>query len=408
MGAMRRPVRSCLLLVTLALVAPALAREPRTVTLRFPRFTLPPRANSERCLLFRLPLRTAFDLGWWEIRHRERGLAVQHFLVYLYTGERLAEFAADAGRIVDSRACLDLGPADRDRRQLIFSGAGQRSRGALPAGVALPLAPVPDTPGGAPAGIGILLDANWVNPTTRTGAGATRVVLHRARRGRVTRLAQPLFDRTAEGGLSVPPGAVRSTEDSTEALGAPRLRDAWTAPADACVVFATGHQHERGRLFAIDRLGADHSIANPPGGPENPFEPGRRHLFATTDYTDPGTSNPLVLAAGEALHYACWPDNGFGRARRLGCEEMAGQVPGIAAGLPSGGAAKPCTAAVANSPECPPSDPAYLGRSFTGACVTANLVAGNTPDDEVCALAGLYYDAAPGGSCDVGGLPPLP
>jgi hypothetical protein len=25
----------------------------------------------------------------------------------------------------------------------------------------------------------------------------------------------------------------------------------------------------------------------------------------------------------------------------------------------------------------------------------------------VCALAGLYYDAAPGGSCDVSSLPPV-
>jgi hypothetical protein len=39
--------------------------------------------------------------------------------------------------------------------------------------------------------------------------------------------------------------------------------------------------------------------------------------------------------------------------------------------------------------------------------VPANLVAGPTPDDEICALAGFYYDAAPGGSCNVSTLPPV-
>jgi hypothetical protein len=39
--------------------------------------------------------------------------------------------------------------------------------------------------------------------------------------------------------------------------------------------------------------------------------------------------------------------------------------------------------------------------------VPANVVAGTTPDDEVCGLAGFYYDAAPGGSCDVASLAPI-
>jgi hypothetical protein len=36
----------------------------------------------------------------------------------------------------------------------------------------------------------------------------------------------------------------------------------------------------------------------------------------------------------------------------------------------------------------------------------ANLTAGTTSEDEVCALAGLRYDPAPGGGCDVGALAP--
>lgn len=118
------------------------------------------------------------------------------------------------------------------------------------------------------------------------------------------------------------------------------------------------------------------------------------------------------MRAGEALHPVCWHDNGVATAVRVGCEETPGVVPGIAAGLPGGGPAKPCTVVRATSPECPAGDPAYPGRSFTGTCVPAYLVAGSTADDEVCGVTGVFYDAVAGAAdraaCDVIELPPLP
>src|SRR5947207_3543683 len=161
----------------------ASARRPRTLKLRFPRLSIPAVTNPEACLLVRVPTTTPFDVASIEIRHRGvRGsFAVQHFLVHLYTGEQLGEFQAERGRVVESRGCLGLGPSDRDRRQLVASGTLTRGRSAFPPGVALRLSPVPDAPGGPPAGLGFTLDGAWAIGTTRTRRASTVVVLGRVR-----------------------------------------------------------------------------------------------------------------------------------------------------------------------------------------------------------------------------------
>jgi hypothetical protein len=397
--------------ILLALL-PALAhgaREPRTLKLRFPRVTVPARANVELCAVVRVPRTTAFDLGRFEVRHRapRRALTARHFLVYAYTGERLGELAAESGRVVESRGCLDVGPADRDRRHLVFASAGRS--GGFPPGLALPLVPVPAAPGGPPDGLGLVLDVEWINISSRPQRARTLVVLRRARD--VRRRLVPIFERSAESGLRVPPAAVVSTEATTAALnaarpGEPPVVDAWRAAADACVLTVSGHLHKRGAFIGVDLVGADGVVRNPAeGGAENPFEPGRRHLFGASDYTDPGLRRffpALRLAAGEQLRYACWLDNGVRNAVRLGCEETSGVPPGEAVGLPGGGPAKRCTIPGTNPAECPATDAAHPGRAFTGRCVPANAVAGASAEDEACALTGLAFDAVsvPGAECD--------
>ena len=427
---LRRLSLALLVLAAALLPGAAAAQAKQTLRLRFPRVDIPAGTSIEACVLIRVPTSTPFDLATWEIRNHgpKVGLGVLHFLVYVYSGEHLGEFAAEAGRVVQSRGCLDLGPADRDHRQLFATGAMPRVRGALPPGVALRLAPVPAAPGGSPDGLGVLLDGEWTNRTTRTRRASAVVLLRRARPRAVGRVAQPIFERSAELGLEVPPGTVRSTEDSTAALnaahpGAPPVRDAWGAgittlggaapTGDACVLVLTGHMHKHGRFLGIDLLGPDGLPANPPGGVPNPFETGRTHLFGAFDYTDPGVlgfSPPRLLPADEALHYACWHDNGVTTAVQLGCEESTGTAPGSAAGVSGGGPAKPCTSAASQSPECPAADAAYPTRTFTGACVPAKVVAGTTPSDEVCALAGAFYDpvpgAAPGAECNAAAVAP--
>jgi hypothetical protein len=405
-----------LLLLALFLVPDrGLAKERRVLKLRFPTIRVTPGGTSEGCVFVHVPNLSAFDLAHWEIRNQSRGMAVLHSIVYLYRGERLDEFASGAGRVVLSRGCLDLGPADRDQRQMIAAITSTRGQGDMPPGVALRLAAAPGSPGGAPAGLGFVLDINWSNSGSRPRKASARVILRRPRRGTVRRLAQPFDDRSPELGLSVAPFMVGSTETSTATLnaqrpGEPAVRDAWAPAADACVVTMAPRLHKRARFFGVDLLDANGAAQNPQPGTRNPFEPDRTpHLYGALDFTDPGLRvfrPPLLVRAGEALHYLCYHDNGTTRAVRFGCDEVGSSPPGRAEGRPGGGPAKPCATPGATSSDCPAADPAFPGRSFTGACIPANLVAGPTPDDETCALTGVVFDAA-NGQCDVGSLPPI-
>ena len=420
---LRRRVPPMLLLLLLAGTTGPAGAASRSLKLRFPSMEIPAGANVEACVFLHFPRTEPFDVGSWliEMRGIKGPFVPQHFLIYQYTGDRLAEFAQEAGRVIPGRGCLGLGPEDRDRRQLVVSGAGMRVRGVMPPGLALRLAPSPGTPGGAPQGIGILLDLEWINADTKPRKGSARVTLVAPKRNTVRRLVQPILEETAGQGLLVAPDVVGSTEASTAALnaarpGEPALRDAWgagiavrgtPAPAgDACVTSITGHYHKRAVFFGVDLLGTDGLARNPADGPTNPYAPGRRHLFAATDYTDPGTLAPFppqLVRAGESLHYACWYDNGRANVIRRGCEVTDGVAPGTPAGLPGGGPARVCRIGGVNPTECPPAE------GFTGRCVEANLVGGTALDDEVCQLAGFYYDAvpgaAPGAECDVGALP---
>jgi hypothetical protein len=373
------------------------ARVPRILKLRFPHIRVPAGTNPEACVLVRVPSSSPFDVASIEIRHHgERGaFANQHFLVYLYTGEYLDAFAKAEGEIVESRGCLDLGPPDRDRRQLIASGTLARSRASFLPGVALRLTP-PGTPSGPPTGFGFILDAEWLNSGSRMRVASAVAVLRRARSGDVKRVALPFSDRSAEAGLFVLPHMLASTE------ALPGGQDAAWGPGrpggpsgGVCVFMVTGAMHKRGRFIGVDLVGADGRVANPAGGVTNPFVPGRTHLFAGFDWTDEGMRTfpqPLPLGAGARLHYACWDDNGVARVQRLGCEESPDVPPGQV-----GAPAKLCAA----DADCQATDPAYPGRTFTGACRPANLVAGSTLEDEVCRLSGIYFAADPTTGCSV-------
>jgi hypothetical protein len=372
---------AALVLVSPVAVSPAAAKKlPRTLKLRFPRTVIPAGGNVEDCVFLRVPVREAFDLASYQITQRGfsgTGAAINHFLIYLYAGERLGEFAMQQKDVVESRGCLDLGPADRDARQVIALSRAPNNRAVLPPGLALPLEPTPAAPGGPPDGIGILFDANWINSATKPRAVSARVVLTRAKPGTVRRRLQPIFARDADAGIDVPPFALRATESLVDAR--------WRPPVDACLFDVTGKTHRRGRFFAVELRDAADQPRAPLDGLPNPYADSRPTLFGAPDYTDPGTrrfDSGLFVGAAESLRYGCWHDNGEMEPARLGCQETSGVTPG-SVGAPAAECSPGCT------------------------CVPANLVAGPTPDDEICALAGFYYDAAPGGSCDVSALPPV-
>ena len=96
-----RPSHAWMWIVTgvLLLAGPAGGREPQTLKLRFPRFTVRPGGSPEVCFFVRVPTQVPFDLASFEITNRGAGgsFGVRHFLVYLYAGEHLDEFSRDAG-----------------------------------------------------------------------------------------------------------------------------------------------------------------------------------------------------------------------------------------------------------------------------------------------------------------------
>ena len=107
-------------LILVPLVAPppvAASQAPRTLKLRFPRTVIPAGGNVEVCAFLRLPETEAFDLASYQIVQQGFSgtlAAINHFLVYVYTGQRLGEFSAQEKQVIESRGCLDLGPIDRD------------------------------------------------------------------------------------------------------------------------------------------------------------------------------------------------------------------------------------------------------------------------------------------------------
>jgi hypothetical protein len=374
---MSRRLLTLALLILLAFVSAADAKVPRSLRVRFPRTVIQAGGNVEACVFVRLPVRESFDLASYKIVQRGfsgTGTAINHFLVYLYTGERLGEFAAQQKTVVESRGCLDLGPVDRDSRQMVALTRTTNARGVLPTGLSLPLAPVPAAPGGPPDGIGILLDANWLNGATKPRAVSAVVTLTAAKRGTVRRRLQTIFARDAEAGIDVPPFAFQATESLVDAR--------WHPPGDVCLYDITDHMHRRGRFFGVEVRDANDQPRPPLDGLANGYANDRPTLFGAPDFTDPGSGTfpgGLLVGAAESLRYGCWDDNGATLPVRLGCQETAGVTPG-AVGAPAAECTPGCT------------------------CVPANLVAGPTPDDEVCILAGFYYEAA-GGSCDLSGLP---
>src|SRR5207249_1909180 len=110
----------------LAVTPPAHAR--RTMKLKVPRFVVPPRSDREVCTFVRLPMRKTFDLGGSVIANvgMNSTFTSHHFLIWVYNGTDLNAFPPK-GQLVDSKACLDFGPTDTNRRTLIGGPPGQKT-----------------------------------------------------------------------------------------------------------------------------------------------------------------------------------------------------------------------------------------------------------------------------------------
>jgi hypothetical protein len=398
---MRQPC--ALLLATLVLApladpAPALAR--RAVTVRVPAFDVPPFVNREVCTF--VPVKTRKPMDVAEIRIKNIGnndeFTSHHLIVYSYSGD-LAAAMASRGEVVDDTACLNFGSGDPTALQLLATSQAILSRQPMPRGTALRLEPG-SLGSGRKRAIGLVLNSHWINSSDRTQRARVAVKLIGARSGSVERELKPIFEVTANGPLKVPPGGTAKVGW----LWGPGLFSGGQAVAfigglanpegPACVTMLIGHMHRRGTLFTADYIDAAQN---------------RTRLYTNTAYADPPTlylDPPLLVGAGEKIGYECTHDNATDP--KLGCEEEPGVAPGrsVIESFPDVPAnAKGCRVKGPNPEECPPTDAAYPGRTFTGNCVDANLVFGFTSEDDMCILPGYYYDAnldaAPGRECDL-------
>jgi hypothetical protein len=387
--------------MVLAVAAPVHAR--RTVTLRVPRFEVPPRSDREVCTFIPLPTEKPFDLSEAVIKNVgvTRDFATHHFLIWAYEGTDLASFPPK-GQIVDGKACLDFGPTDTNQRTLIAGSQRPILRTGVGPGLAQKITPTVD--GSGRSQIGLILNSHWINGSDRAQRASVKVKLIAAKRHTVRQYVLPLFDVVANGFILVPPHQVRNeawtwgtnTLDIGGGLGGGAV-----PKGPACVTMLTTHMHKRGKLFTV-KFAKGGGVVEP--------------LLETEDYADPPMKtfpDPLLVNPGQGLRYICKHDNGVTTPVKLGCEEQPGVPPGVDAataflsGDPTKGAAKRCSAVGPAPTECPSTDPAYPGRTFTGNCVEANLVFGFTSDDDMCILPGTFYPANAQGNCALDGLPIL-
>jgi len=412
-------VRRILLVAVIAslavLSAPPLANagHAKSINLRFPRFTVPPRSDREVCTFVMLKRGEPFDAaGTLIVNHWNRkDFTSHHFLLYAYSGTQIEAFAQYQGKIVDSKGCLDFGPLDRNKRVLIGGSQSERSLQMAPAGLATRITP---TVAGSAKAFGLILNSHWINGTDQTQHASVKIKIMPAKPHTVKRYLIPIFEVVANGFLKVPPHQVSTLAAWSWAPGGTDLGASTGGvpipKGPACVTQVTAHMHKRGKKFAVNFV--DHD------GSETP-------LFEATDYSDPGqwprtdqplpANWPLLVSPGQALGYQCTHDNGSDASTvpvKLGCEETPGEAPGRSIldqfaqrKDVTGGAAKRCTMVGPDPTECPPSDPAFPDRTFTGNCVEANLVFGFTSDDDMCILPGAYYDWDPVNGCDLGPLP---
>lgn len=393
---MPRALLAALVAAVALAVVPAPASARRTVTVTTKKFEVPPKTNREVCIFVPLPAKTDLDVSEVIMQHigGKGSFASHHLILYAYTGD-LAGVEGVKGQAIDDTACLNFGDQNPANLKIVATAQGPNSRQAMPDGTALKLRTVPGG-GKVKNAVGLVVNSHWINGDTRVRKGRAKIKLVLAKPADVQKPLLPIFEVVANGFIKVAPGEIKDSgfrwEPGAPPLGSVASFLGGTEPpkGPACVTWLIGHMHQRGTLFTADLVRKDGS---------------RERLYTNTEYADPPSVRfdpPLYVGIGDHIEYTCTHDNQTDP--RLGCEEVAGQAPGtsvveniIANGgfQDIDGTAKICTTPGPNPSECPATDPAFPGKTFTGNCVQANLVFGFRSWDDMCILPGYYYDADP-------------
>lgn len=399
-----------------AAAVPSSAHAGRVFHLRVPKFQVDPHTDREVCTFVPIPMDEAFNFQKSVVVNVGGGktFTTHHFLAWVYNGTDIEKFPPK-GQLVDSKACLDFGPADTNTRTLIAGAQAARLVTSLGDGLAQQLEPTVSA--GGKKELGIILNSHWINnDPKKKHTASVKLTLVAARPHTIRRFVKPIFEVTANGYIAVAPGAQGSEHGfwgpgsldfGHGSLGGGSVPD---KNATACVVGVTSHMHKRGREFAIDLVQGPVDLL--PIGPSprmgTVIQAG---LLDTKQYTDPPQIplHGMAIHPGQYLRYTCThanqpnPTDATIRTK-MGCEEQPGVVPGksIIQLVFSGqfnfsdvttGAAKRCS-----------TDADCTGFG-TGHCVQANLVFGFTSDDDMCIMPGGYYDATVDGNCDLSQFP---
>ena len=391
-----RKIRAVQLLPAAALVFLVGARaeaKGKTVTLTIGPFPIEAKRDREVCRAVHVANVPGMEVLSYEVRSRSfrhGAVGTHHFVAYGYRGAHSADFPST---LADDAGCNGFGPADFFSSRVSLAGSGGESRkgnwlvtaGATPAGLSQPLPNPSDTPSDAV----IVLNSHYFNVSPRPARGFVRLKLHLGPADPHKRAIRQVLAIDACRTIDVPPDGMGTETATWQADGQLNFATEGGAnPAgDVCLLYVTGHMHKRGARFTLDYL-------------QQGRDPERRLDY--TDYVHPAVDyyyRGLLLPAFTAengwpqFRYTCEHANGTnGKELKMGCEETAGVVPGVA-----WVEAEQRGLSVLESHARPCGDNAVNCTSgTTGRCVPANLVFGPLSDDDMCILVAAAFDPVPG------------
>ena len=254
----------CGVLCLAAAGAEARKKQPTSLTVETPPLALPAGTDTERWTLVRIPVKGPIDIAGMEMRNvgADALVASHHLRVYAIRPDRFYR-TLESIRKRGWSYYLD----EQNQADLVGGSQTVAKRQIAADGLAIRLEAI-RKPRSRKRFVWLAIDSHWINGSSQERKGSVRITLVPAVPP-VKRFLKPIFEGTANAGIFVPPGTIRSTEDSTAALNAQLaaagiplgLNDSWgpgvrgiaeiaqgsgalpSPTGAACVTFLTAHLH---------------------------------------------------------------------------------------------------------------------------------------------------------------------
>ncbi len=233
--------------------------------MRMGKFTIPPASEREVCQFRTMPNRKEFDAQSFEFAMTPGS---HHFALWAYDGDHTE---ADFPRaIVDSTACIGLGPTDSFNKALLGGAQSPRVTTRFPPGIAVRLQPHQP----------VFLNSHYINGSlTQPLTPSVVFNVTRARPGSVRHHAEQMTIGAFQ--IDIPPhGTASATAE-------------WIVPFDLNVIQLSSHQHKRGIRFTIDRMAAGQDVGQ---------------MYENDDWHHPNEywpTTPIRVPAGDGFRFTC-------------------------------------------------------------------------------------------------------